>query len=63
MALSFFDDKSAPPSEGALQTALGPSAELWRELIPAEGRGVRLEIRKPRELSAVETLAAAKMAT
>ncbi|MGZ5445417.1 MAG: DUF3788 family protein [Thermoanaerobaculia bacterium] len=138
MALSFFDDKSAPPSEGALQTALGPSSELWRELIQrisvrfppldevwgfsskstgwglrlkhrertvlymtpckdyflasfalgekavrvaqesrlpravlnvidrspryAEGRGVRLEIRKPRDLSAVETLAAAKMA-
>jgi hypothetical protein len=137
MALSFFDDKSTPPSEGALQTALGASSELWRELIQriarrfppidevwgfsskssgwglrlkhrertvlymtprkdhflasfalgekavrvaqdsrlprtvlnvidsapryAEGRGVRLEIRKPRDLTAVETLAVAKM--
>lgn len=138
MALSVFDDKSVPPSEGALQTALGVTAELWRELIRrisvrfspleevwgfsskatgwglrlkhrertilymtpckdyflasfalgekavrtaqesglpravlnvidrapryAEGRGVRLEIRKRRDLSAVESLAAAKMA-
>jgi hypothetical protein len=138
MALSFFADKSVPPSEDAVRAVLGATAELWRELIRrvaqkcapldqvwgfsskstgwglrlkhaertilymtpckdyflasfalgekavkaaqesrlsravlnvidrapryAEGRGVRLEIRKPRDLSAVEIIAAAKMA-
>lgn len=137
MALSFFDDKSVPPSDGALQTALGATTGLWGELIRrialrfppleevwgysskssgwglrlkhrertvlymtpckdyflasfalgekavkaaqdsrlpravlnvidrapryAEGRGVRLEIRKTRDLAAVETIAVAKM--
>jgi len=139
MALSYFDDKTSPPSEDALQAALGASSKLWRALIEriatrfapldevwgfsskstgwglrlkrgertilyltpreghflasfalgdkavraaqesklprealhaidaapryAEGRGVRLEIRKPRDLSAVEKIAVAKMTT
>ena len=137
MALSFFDDKAAPPSEAALRDALGASSGAWEELIRriaarfppldpvwgfaskstgwglrlkqgdrtilymtpcrdyflasfalgekavqaarasnlaqvildaierapryAEGRGVRLEIRKPRDLAAVEKIAIAKM--
>lgn len=139
MALSFFDDKSRPPSDAALDAALGATGGLWRDLkkrialrfppldelwgfsskstgwglrlkrgdrtilymtpckgyflasfalgekavkvaqegkLPpavriaidrapryAEGRGVRLEIRKARDLIAIETLAAAKMQT
>lgn len=139
MALSCFDDKSAPPSESALRAALGESSPLWSELIQriatryapleevwgfsgksagwglrlrhgertilymtpreghflasfalgekavkvahesklpravldviaaapryAEGRGVRLEIRKAHDLTAVEKIAVAKMST
>ncbi|HEX7831394.1 MAG TPA: DUF3788 family protein [Thermoanaerobaculia bacterium] len=139
MALSFFDDKSAPPTDDALDAALGATASLWQELkarigrrhapvveswgfsgkstgwglrlkrgdrailymtprdghflvsfalgekavkvaresdLPAavldvierapkyaEGRGVRLELRDARDLAAIETLAAIKMAS
>ena len=139
MALSFFDDKSTPPTDPALDAALGATRDLWRDLkkrialrfppidevwgfaskstgwglrlkqgertilymtpcegyflasfalgekavkvaqdskLPravlnvidrapryAEGRGVRLEIRKARDLAAIETLALAKMQT
>ena len=138
MALSFFDDKSSPPSDEALSAALGANADLWRELIEriarrfapleevwgfsgkstgwglrlrhrdrivmymtpckgyflasfalgekavkaahqsdlpravldvidrapkyAEGRGVRIEIRTPEDLPAIETIAGLKMA-
>ena len=138
MALSFFDDKSSPPSDEALRAALGATATLWRELIDriarrfspleevwgfsgkstgwglrlrhrdrivmymtpckgyflasfalgekavkaahqsdlsqavldvidrapkyAEGRGVRIEIRTPEDLPAIETIAGLKMA-
>lgn len=33
MALSIFDDRSAPPSAASLAKALGASAKSWRDLI------------------------------
>ena len=32
MALSFFGDKSSPPTDDALHAALGATAPLWQEL-------------------------------
>ena len=38
MALSFFDDKSEPPTEDALHVALGATTPLWQELRARIGR-------------------------
>lgn len=40
MPLSFFCDKSAPPSDDALRSALAGAAGLWRELIEQLGADI-----------------------
>jgi hypothetical protein len=40
MPLSFFCDKSTPPSDEALRSALADAAGLWRELIEQLGADI-----------------------